>query len=297
MSDFVPLDFDVIKTKLDTHRIGRKILIYKSTASTNDVAHRYADGGEKNDGLVVFAEHQTAGRGRRGHKWFDGKSKSILCSILLFETHITPDLMAIIAAVACAKAIDKCRRHQAKIKWPNDIFVNDKKLAGILIEKKAKYCTDSKKDPCVVRGSSEATFNDLQTSRRESNNTNWYYIIGIGINCHHQPSDFPEELAHIATSVDIECGVVCDRNLLVKRLLFGFEQCLKIAQENPDEIVEKWYKRSMLNGKRITVEHNGKHFTGVCLGVEPSQGLILQLERGGVKMFEAATATITAYSV
>jgi BirA family biotin operon repressor/biotin-[acetyl-CoA-carboxylase] ligase len=287
-----PIDVDTIKTKLDTERIGKKILVYKSTASTNDVAHRYADGGEKNDGLVVLTEHQTEGRGRRGNKWFDGKCKSILCSILIFEDKITPDLMAIIAAVACAKAIDKCGKHQAKIKWPNDIFVNDKKLAGILIEKKAKHYTDLKKKSCVVRGLSEAKFNDLQTSRRESDNTNWYYIIGIGINCHHQQVDFPEELAQIATSIDIECGRVCDRNLLVKRLMFDFERCLQIAQENADEIVEKWHRRSMLNGKRITVENNGRQFTGVCLGVEPSQGLILQLERGGVKMFEAAGTTI-----
>ncbi|MCE5341686.1 MAG: biotin--[acetyl-CoA-carboxylase] ligase [Planctomycetaceae bacterium] len=255
--EFSSLDVDVIKTKLDTERIGKKILIYKSTASTNDIAREYASGGEKNDGLIVLSEHQTAGKGRRGNKWFDGKHKSILCSILIFENKITPDMMAIIAAVACAKAIDKCGRHQAKIKWPNDVFVNDKKLAGILIEKKAKY-----------------------------------YIIGIGINCHQRPSDFPEELEQIATSVDIECGRVCDRNLLAKRLMFNFERFLRIAQENPDEIVEKWHKRSMLTGKRITVEHNGKQFTGACLGVEPAQGLILQLERGGVKMFEAAGTTI-----
>jgi len=254
------LDVDVIKTNLVTARIGKKILIYKSTASTNDIAHKYADGGEKNDGLVVLAEHQTAGRGRRGNKWFDGKSKSILCSILLFEKKIAPDLMSLIAAVACAEAIDKCRRHQAKIKWPNDIFVNDKKIAGILIEKKTKY-----------------------------------YIIGIGINCHQQPDDFPEDIAQIATSVDIESRMHCDRNLLIKRLLFGFERSLGIAQENPDEIVEKWHERSMLNGRHITVEHNGKQFTGVCLGVEPSEGLILQLQRGGVKMFAAAGTTITAY--
>ncbi|HAL44648.1 MAG: biotin--[acetyl-CoA-carboxylase] ligase [Planctomycetes bacterium GWF2_42_9] len=251
------LDVEVIKKNLDTKRIGRKILVYKSTASTNDVARRYADGGEKNDGLAVFAEHQSEGRGRRGHKWFDGKNKSILCSILIFNQNMTADMISLVAAVAVANAIDKCKKAEAKIKWPNDIFVNDRKLSGILIEKKLKY-----------------------------------YIIGIGINCHQQQSDFPPELASIATSIDIESTRVCDRNLLAKRLMFNFERFLEIAENNPDEIVEKWHDRSMLNGKRITVEHNSRQFTGICLGVEPSQGLILQLERGGVKMFDAATTTI-----
>lgn len=257
MTDIISLEVDKIKSNLKTDQIGSQIIIYKSTASTNDIARKYADGGEKNSGLVVLSEHQTAGRGRRGNKWFDGKSKSILCSILLFNDNIKPEMMALVIAVACAEAIGKCGRNEPQIKWPNDIYVNGKKLAGILIEKQPKF-----------------------------------YIIGIGINCHQQTHDFPKELLEIATSIDIECKTDCDRNLLVKRLLFNLERCLEICEENPDEIVEKWHSRSMLNGRRITVEHNGKQFTGICLGVEPSQGLIMQLERGGVKMFDAAGTSI-----
>ncbi|OHB49368.1 MAG: biotin--[acetyl-CoA-carboxylase] ligase [Planctomycetes bacterium GWF2_41_51] len=260
MASFIPLDSDLIKSNLKTNRIGKKVIVYKSTASTNDVARRYADGGEKNDGLAIFAEHQTGGKGRRGNEWFDEKSKSILSSILLFEHTIKPDMMALIAAVAVAETIGKCRKNIAQIKWPNDILVADKKLCGILIEKKQKF-----------------------------------YIIGIGINCHQQKTDFPAELADTATSIDIQTSTISDRNRIAKRLMFNFERCLEIAKENKDEIVEKWLDRSMLTGNRITVEHNGKQFTGICLGVEPSQGLILQLERGGVKMFDAASTSIVNY--
>jgi len=260
--EFSRLDVDLIKSKLETNRIGKQIIIYKSTASTNDIAREYAKGGEKNDGLVVLAEHQTGGKGRRGNKWFDGKNKSILCSILLFEPSIKPDMMAIISAVATAETIGKCRKNDAKIKWPNDVFLADKKTAGILIEKKTKF-----------------------------------YIIGIGINCHQQIKDLPADLTDSATSIDIQTGVICDRNLLAKRLMFNFERCLEIAKENCDEIVEKWQDKSMLTGRRITVVHNGRQFTGNCLGVEPSEGLILQLERGGVKMFDAASTTIVKYNV
>lgn len=257
---FIPLDCDLIKANLDTNRIGKQIIVYKSTASTNDIAREFTKGGEKNDGLVVLAEHQTAGRGRRGNKWFDDKNKSILCSILLFEPKIKPDTMTVTSAVAVAETIGKYGKNDAKIKWPNDILLADKKTAGILIEKKQKY-----------------------------------YIIGIGINCHQQKQDFPDSLAAAATSIDIQCARVCDRNRLVKRLMFNFEHCLELAEKNPDEIVEKWRDRSMLTGKRITVEHNGKQFMGICLGVEPSEGLIIQFERGGVKMFDAASTTIVKY--
>ncbi|MFA5293634.1 MAG: biotin--[acetyl-CoA-carboxylase] ligase [Phycisphaerae bacterium] len=254
------LDADIIKANLDTSRIGREIIIYKSTSSTNDVASEYAKGGEKNDGLVVFAEHQTSGRGRRGNKWFDGKNKSVLCSILLSNPKIGPDVITLAAAVAVAETIDRCGKNEAKIKWPNDVLVDDKKVAGILIEKKQKF-----------------------------------FIVGIGINCHQQKTDFSKELEDSATSIDVQCGTVCDRNGLARRLMFNFECCLEIAEENCDEIVEKWRNRSMLTGKRITVEHNGRQFTGNCLGVEPSEGLILHLERGGVKMFDAASTTIIKY--
>ena len=258
---YILLDADLIKSNLDTGRIGREVIVYKSTSSTNDVASEYAKGGEKNDGLVVFAEHQTAGRGRRGNKWFDDNGKSILCSVLLFNPQIGSDMITITVAVAAAETIAKCGRNEAKIKWPNDILLNGKKTAGILVE---AFTKNKKK----------------------------YYIVGIGINCHQGKQDFTGELAQTATSIDVESGLVCDRNQLAKRLLVNHDSFIDIAVKNSDEIVEKWRNRSMLIGKRITVGHNGREFTGNCVGVEPAEGLILQLERGGVRMFDAASTTI-----
>jgi len=262
---YVPLDADLIKSNLDTGRIGREIIVYKSTSSTNDIAREYAKGGEKNDGLVVFAEHQTAGRGRRGNKWFDDKGKSVLCSVLLFNPQIGPDMITLAAAVAVAEAIDRCGKSEAKIKWPNDILLGGMKTAGILVEASA---TKNKKK---------------------------YFIAGVGINCHQQKQDFADELADTATSIDIESGTVCDRNQLAKRLLVNLDHYLAAAAGNPEDIVEKWRSRNMLFGKHITIEHNGKQFTGNCIGIEPAEGLIIQLERGGVKMFDAASTTIIKY--
>ncbi len=257
----IRLDTDFIKNNLNTSRIGKEIIVYKSTSSTNDIAAEYAKGGRKNDGLSVFAEHQTAGRGRRGNKWFSQAGKNILCSILLYEPNIKPDILTLACGVAVVESIGRCGRNDAKIKWPNDVLLNDKKVAGVLVE----AFTRAKKK---------------------------YYIAGVGINCHQQKEDFPGELRQTATSIDIESGAICDRNRIAKRLLVNLDHYLTGGLENPGEIVEKWRDMDVLLGKHITVEHNGREFTGNCIGIEPAEGLILQLERGGVKMFHAASTTV-----
>ena len=255
------LDADIIKSN-PAGRIGSQIIVYKSTSSTNDIAAEYAKGGKKNDGLVVFAEQQTAGRGRRANKWLSQSGKSILCSILLCDSAIAPHIITIASAVAVAETFPRCGRAEAKIKWPNDILLNDRKVAGILVE-----------------GITKANQK--------------FYVLGIGINCHQKQEDFSDELASTATSIDIQSGVVCDRNQIAKRLLVNFEHYLTAALDNPADIVEKWQSRSMLLGKRITIEHNGEKFIGNCIGIEPTEGLIVQLERGGVRVFDAASTTIT----
>jgi BirA family biotin operon repressor/biotin-[acetyl-CoA-carboxylase] ligase len=256
-----PLNIDFIKKNLNTDRIGKKIIVYKSTSSTNDIAAEYAKGGRKNDGLVIFAEHQTAGRGRRGNLWYSQPAKSILCSILLCEPEIKPDEVVLASAVAVSETIGRCGKCDAKIKWPNDILLDGKKVAGILVES------------IVVKKQK-------------------FFIVGIGINCHQKKEDFPPELAQMATSIDIQNGIVCNRSSVAKRLLVNLDRYLTDELKNPDEIVEKWKNISILMGKRVTVEHNGKQFTGNCIGIEPTEGLILHLQRGGIKIFDAATTTI-----
>ena len=258
---YIPLDVDFIKSNLATCRIGKEIIVYTSTSSTNDIASEYAAGGEKNDGLAVFAEYQTAGRGRRGNVWQSQAGKSILCSILLYEPDIEPDALVLACGVAVAESIGRCGRTEAKIKWPNDILLDDKKVAGVLVE-------------------------SISIKKQK------FFVIGIGINCQQKKEDFADELKQTATSIDIQNGTKCDRNRIAKRLLVNLDHFLAAGLKNPGEVVEKWQGMSILLGRRITVEHNGGQFTGNCIGIEPVEGLIVQLERGGVKIFDAASTTI-----
>ena len=254
------LDPDRIKTNLNTKRIGRKIIVYKSTSSTNDIAAEYAKDKE-NDGLAVFAEEQTAGRGRAGAKWHGGRGDSVLCSILLTGTKINSEMLTLTCAVGTAEAIGKVAGSEAKIRWPNDIMLNGKKVAGILVESK-------------------------------QNKDNNVYILGIGINCHQKKGSFSVELQSTATSIDIEGHSICDRILLAKRLLISLEHWLEIAEANSEKVTEQWRKLSTLLNQRVTVVFRGKKFSGHCAGIDPENGLILQLESGGTRFFDAAHTTI-----
>ncbi len=254
------LDPDKIKVNLNTKRIGRKILVYKSTSSTNDIAAEYAKN-KKNDGLVIFTEEQTAGRGRAGTKWHSGQADSILCSILLTACKCSAELLSLTLAVAVAETIGKVADSHAKIKWPNDIILNGKKVAGILLESK------------IIKGRTA-------------------YILGIGINCHQKKNAFPPELQTTATSINIESRSICDRVSLAKRLLTSLAHWLKVAQDKSKKVIDQWRRLSVQLGHRVTVVFNGKKFTGNCVGIDPQKGLILQLDTGGQRFFDAAHTTI-----
>jgi len=254
------LDSDKIKANLSTKRIGSKILIYNSTSSTSNIAAEYAKNKE-NDGLAIFAEEQTVGRGRAGTKWRSSRADSILCSILLTHSKCSNELLSLTCAVAVAEAVGKPAGTHAKIKWPNDIILNGKKVAGILLESKP-------------------------------NDGGPAYIIGIGINCHQKKLSFPKELQSTATSIDIESRSIVDRISLTKRLLTSMDHWLEVAEKTSKKATDRWRQLSILLGHRVTLIFNSKRFTGNCIGLDPEKGLILQLDTGGVRMFDAAHTTI-----
>lgn len=248
------LDPDKIRDSLNTRRIGKKTIVFGTVTSTNDAAAEYASDA-KNDGLVILAEEQTSGRGRGGNKWYGGKGQSVLCSIVLANENLNAELLSLTAAVAVAEAISET----ARVKWPNDIILNGKKVAGILLESK-------------------------QTEYGK------VFILGVGINCHQK--EFPAELASTATSIDIETQTSSDRISLIKRLITSIEHRLEEATTNSEAILEKWRQLSTQLGQRLTVIYDGQEFTGSCVGVDPLKGLVLQLDSGTRQFFPAVHTSI-----
>ncbi|MHC4187645.1 MAG: biotin--[acetyl-CoA-carboxylase] ligase [Planctomycetota bacterium] len=254
------LDPDKIQAGLKTKRIGGKVIVYDSTTSTNDIAAEYAKNIE-HDGLVIFAEQQTTGRGRAGTKWLTGYGDSILCSIVLVENKCSCDLLSLVSAVAVAQAISQTTDISAQVKWPNDILLNRKKVAGILLESK-------------------------------QHEEQAFYILGIGINCNQTKEDFPDEIRKTATSISLETNSTCNRIALIQELLTSLEHWLKIAQKNSKKVISQWQELSILYHHRVKLLYDGKKFSGNCIGIDPQEGLILQLDSGGTRFFHAAQTSI-----
>ena len=260
MNNDFPLNVDRIEDARANALIGRKVVLFKSTASTNDIAWEYA-ANPSGHGLCVLAESQYKGRGRRGRIWHSSPAQSILVSILLLNHPTQAELLTLTAAVAITEAIQMFCGLGCRIKWPNDILVNGKKLAGILVEKK--------------------------TIRQQR-----HFVVGIGING-NQPAEFFQghDLNLPATSLAIETGQHIDRTELVCILLAMFEEWLHKSRDSRT-IIARWQQQSDLLGRHIIVESDNRQYSGFCRGIDPAEGLIVHLDSGTVQIFSAKQTSI-----
>ena len=185
-----PLDAVAIREGTATTLIGRDVLVVEETGSTNDLLFEMSDASTA-EGLVVFAEAQTAGRGQRGNRWISSPRIGLWFSILLrpgFEVSESPRLTSwmaerITATVRAEFALD------GVVKPPNDVYVGALKIAGVLVEMRA------------VEGAPHIA------------------IAGVGINVNQTAADFPEELCGRAASLRMLFGQEIDRNALAIKLL------------------------------------------------------------------------------
>lgn len=162
--------------------------MHRATDSTNDLAWEAAgEGRDAADGLAVFAEQQSQGRGRRGTRWLAPPHSSILCSVLVWwpAGGAEAALLTRTAAVAAADAVEELSDLDVGIKWPNDVVVDDRKVGGILVE---------------VRGGGEAEAPA---------------VVGIGLNCCQGPEAFPPSIRPGAASLAM-LGAEVDRTLLAR---------------------------------------------------------------------------------
>ena len=175
--------------------IGREVVVLEETESTNDVVSQMAMG-DWPEGLCVFAEHQTGGRGQRGNKWESGAGKGLWFSILLRPKINIKDSARLTtwAAETVAKTIQDEFGLLAAVKPPNDVYIGNRKIAGVLAEMRAQA------------GASHVA------------------ILGIGLNVNHAPGDFSEELRDRAISLAIAQRRRVDRHLVAVALLRNLDQ-------------------------------------------------------------------------
>jgi BirA family transcriptional regulator, biotin operon repressor / biotin---[acetyl-CoA-carboxylase] ligase len=181
---------DLMSRLAGTRVIGRDIHIFQETTSTNDVIEKLARDGVK-EGAVVFAESQTKGRGRLGRRWMSPPKGGLWFSLLL-RPQLRPQeatQLTVASATALRRAIELHTGLKAEIKWPNDILVRDRKVAGILTELSA----------------------ELDRIK--------HIILGIGVNVNLNTGDFPPELRRVATSLKAEVGKPVSRPELAVAIL------------------------------------------------------------------------------
>lgn len=247
------------------HRVGRRIEIHDTVDSTNEVVWQRVS--ERDcDGLVVFAEHQRRGRGRLGRTWDSPRGASVLMSVALCDGagSLSGDTLSLLAAVAAADAVKSATGVSAEIKWPNDLTIAGRKLGGVLIEARPS------RGPTV-------------------------YVIGAGINCLQHRRHFAAELRDQATSLDLESDDPIDRNRVARNLLVELDRWLATPEDwGPADLKSAWVRRALPLGGQIRLRQAGAEYTGQVLDVDPTAGLLVQLDVGGRRLFEAASTSVAS---
>ena len=248
------------KTKI----IGRDIQVFEQTTSTNDVVEKLARDGVR-EGVVVFAESQTKGRGRLGRKWISPARKGLWFSILL-RPNLRPQettQLTVASATALRRAIVSETNLQPEIKWPNDILIGGKKVAGILTEMSA----------------------ELDRIR--------HVIPGIGIDVNQDASEFPPDLRKTATSLKIESGQSLSRAALAAAILHELdEDYSRICAGKFSAIADEWVEHCGTIGKDVTVQIGDRKIRGRAEALDDDGALILRSEHGRPQRITGGDVTI-----
>lgn len=253
-----------IKMGLKTKIIGKEILIFNEVDSTNDIAMEKGGEGAE-EGLVVIAESQLHGRGRLGRTWISPRGVNLYVSILL-RPEFSPlyaAALTMMASVSTAAAISKTTGLDVRIKWPNDVLLDQKKVSGILTEMNA-----------------------------EEDRIN-YVVIGMGVNVNMKKDDFPKDLRMPATSLMEGLGSKVDRIFLLCSLLESIDSNYEdLKNKGIIPIMQKWRKLCSTLNKKVKVTLPGEIITGVAEDITQEGGLVVGIGEGLKKVIYAGDITL-----
>jgi BirA family biotin operon repressor/biotin-[acetyl-CoA-carboxylase] ligase len=249
-----------IAAGMSTRRLGRVMVTYPETGSTNAVASRLGEEGAA-EGTVVLAESQAQGKGRLGRIWTSPPGVNLYCSVLL-RPPIPPSnapQLTFLSAVAVVRAINNCSVLAPVIKWPNDILINGAKVAGLLNEMTA------------------------ETDRVST------LVLGIGVNLNMTREQFPDDLRHPASSLLLESGIRVDRIAFTRNLLEALDELYDcyLAGGYP-EIRDEWLSYCGVIGKQVFISDTATlERAGVARGIDENGALLLELPDGTVERIYA----------
>jgi BirA family biotin operon repressor/biotin-[acetyl-CoA-carboxylase] ligase len=241
---------DLISRLPQPRVIGRDIQVFQQTSSTNDIVDKLARDGVR-EGVVVFAETQTRGRGRLGREWLSPPGQGLWFSVLL-RPQLPPSQvtqLTIAAATAVARAIRSQTGLTPQIKWPNDILIGGKKAVGILTELSA----------------------ELDRVR--------YVVIGIGVDVNAE--SFPGELGAIATSLALAAGRKFSRSEIAAAILQELDHdYARITQGEFAALAEEWEQQCVTLGQRAQIHIGNRTVSGRCESLDNDGALLVRTDHG-----------------
>lgn len=263
------LHADDLLSLIPRHQIvGRDVQVFGETSSTNDLADRLGHDGVA-EGVVIFAESQTRGRGRLGRGWFSPPGKGLWFSVLL-RPDLRPQAATQLTVAAATSLVRAIRRHtglMTDVKWPNDIFSRGKKLAGVLTEMSAEV-------DCVK-----------------------HVVLGIGVDVNLTAEEMPADIRSIATSLRIETGQVWRRADLAAAILAELDRDYgRIRSAQFNAVAEEWESHCSTLGQQVSIRVGERLVRGRAESLDEDGALLVRtvhghLERviGGDVMVERTT--------
>ena len=240
-----------IQSFLKTKWLGRDLIFFEETGSTNDEVKKRAEK-EAKEGLLIVADRQVKGKGRRGKTWDTFGGENIAMSCLLrpaFSPDIAP-MLTIVMAISAMQGIEEVTGIKAGIKWPNDIVINGRKCVGILTEMSA--------EPDYIH----------------------YVVTGTGINVNTE--SFPEEIQNIATSLYLETGRKYSRSKLTAAIITAFASGYELLSKTGDlkGFCQLYNSRCVNAGKRVTVMDPKGSFEAYAKGINDRGELSVKKDDG-----------------
>ena len=246
--------------------LGRRIEHREVTGSTMDDARELAQHGAP-EGTVVVAELQTGGRGRRGREWLSARGAGITASIIL-RPPFPPSMaqhLSLLAALGVAGGIRAGTGAPARVKWPNDIMLDGKKLGGVLIELIAEA------DRIGAA------------------------MIGIGLNVNGTVADLPPGLEETATTLEAHLGAAADRTEVLCGILGAMDGLYGgLCADGPDTILRQWREMDVCLGQRIRAVEGTGEIEGRAVGIRDDGALEIELPDGSTRALLAGDVTLRA---
>ena len=255
---------DLISRLGKTRVVGRDIRVFLETTSTNDVIERLARDGVK-EGVVVFAESQSQGRGRLGRKWMSPARRGLWFSVLLRPDLRPPEVtrLAIASATALRRAIESHTGLEPEIKWPKDILVHGRKVAGILTELSAELD--------VVK----------------------YVILGIGVDVNLNVADFPAELRKVATSLKAELGKPVSRPDLAVAILRELDcDYARIVPGEFAALADEWEQHGTTIDREVVIRIGDRQIRGRAESLGEDGELLVRTDHGHLERIIGGDVTI-----